>query len=134
MNASRCISISVEKHCYFYSTILCELFNMSISSGVIPQEWKMSNVISIHKSGGKTEVNNYCPISLLCIIYLARCLRSIHPYKMLAFIDSTRFLSDDQWGLRPATPLLLHLRQLLPPMIGLPPLTLGLVWVQCCSI
>ena len=79
---------------------LCELFNMSISSGVISQEWKMSNVIPIHKSGGKTEANNYRPISLLCII--SKVLQKHILTKMLAFVDSTRFLSDDQWGFRPA--------------------------------
>ena len=79
---------------------LCELFNMSISSGVIPQEWKMSNVIPIYKSGGKTEANNYRPISLLCIV--SKVLEKHIHTKMLAFLDSTRFLSDNQWGFRPA--------------------------------
>ena len=60
----------------------------------------MSNVIPIHKSGGKTEANNYRPISLLCII--GKVLEKHIHTKMLAFLDSTRFLSDDQWGFRPA--------------------------------
>ena len=64
------------------------------------QEWKMSNVIPIHKSWGKTEANNYRPISLLCII--SKVLEKHIHTKMLAFLDSTRFLSDDQWGFRPA--------------------------------
>ena len=68
----------------------------------------MSDVIPIHKSGGKTEANNYHPISLLCII--SKVLEKHIHTKMLAFLDSTRFLSDDPYwcsGLVP-TSLLDH--------------------------
>ena len=40
----------------------------SINSGTIPSEWKIHKVIPVHKSGDKTSVTNYCPISLPCIM------------------------------------------------------------------
>ena len=61
---------------------------------------EMSNVIPIHKSGEKTEANNYRPISLLCIV--SKVLEKHIHTKMLAFHDSTSFLSDNQWRFRPA--------------------------------
>ena len=30
------------------------LFNKSLNEGTIPQEWKLANVMCIHKSGDKT--------------------------------------------------------------------------------
>jgi len=44
------------------------LFTTSISCGAIPSEWKLHKIIAVHKSGDKTSVKNYRPISLLCIV------------------------------------------------------------------
>ena len=44
------------------------LFKLSYSSGSIPNEWKLANVVPVHKKGSKAEVTNYRPISLTCLI------------------------------------------------------------------
>ena len=44
------------------------LFTISIRSGSIPSEWKIHKITSVYKSGDKTSVTNYHPISLLCIM------------------------------------------------------------------
>ena len=43
------------------------LFMTSITSGTIPSEWKLHKITAVPKSGDKTSVKNYRPISLLCI-------------------------------------------------------------------
>ena len=45
---------------------LCHLFNLSLSSSVIPTEWKIHRIIPIFKSGDRSLISNYRPISLLC--------------------------------------------------------------------
>lgn len=40
------------------------IFNKCISFGFFPSKWKVSNIIPIHKSGPKSEVGNYRPISI----------------------------------------------------------------------
>ncbi|CAB3994070.1 Hypothetical predicted protein [Paramuricea clavata] len=52
------------------------LFNKSINSGVVPDEWKLANVVPVYKRGEKEDVQNYRPISLLCIVskLLERCV------------------------------------------------------------
>ena len=47
---------------------LCALFNKSLRVGVLPSDWKIANVVPVHKHGEKTYVENYRPISLLCLI------------------------------------------------------------------
>ena len=42
-------------------------FMTSITSGTIPSEWKLLKITAVPKSGDKTSVKNYRPISLLCI-------------------------------------------------------------------
>ena len=62
---------------------LCFLFNKSIKSGKLPDEWLSANVIPVHKKSDKANVENYRPISLLCLCskVLERCLvNSIFTY------------------------------------------------------
>ena len=44
----------------------CSLFNQSLQTGVFPDCWKMSNVCPIPKSGNRSSISNYRPVSLLC--------------------------------------------------------------------
>ena len=44
------------------------LINLSILTGIIPQEQKEAKVTNIFKSGEKEDVNNYRPISVLPFI------------------------------------------------------------------
>ena len=44
----------------------CSLFNQSLQTGVFPDCWKISNVCPIPKSGNRSSISNYRPVSLLC--------------------------------------------------------------------
>ena len=46
---------------------LARLFNLSIESRKFPCQWKIANVIPVHKKGSRQDVSNYRPVSLLCI-------------------------------------------------------------------
>ena len=58
------------------SKSLCELFNKSLVSGKLPDEWKLSHIIPIPKKCPNDEVTNYRPISLLSVVskVLERCI------------------------------------------------------------
>ena len=44
------------------------LFNLSYNTGYIPQEWKVANVVPVHKKDDKKKVTNYRPISLTSLV------------------------------------------------------------------
>ena len=44
------------------------LFRKCFESGSIPSQWKVANVIALHKKGSKTLASNYRPISLTSIV------------------------------------------------------------------
>ena len=44
---------------------LLHILNLMLGTGKIPSEFKTSIVTPIHKSGTKTSINNYRPISLI---------------------------------------------------------------------
>ena len=60
----------------YISSSLADLLNRNLTSGSVPAEWKVSNIIPIPKGGQKNEVSNYRPISLLPIVskVLERCI------------------------------------------------------------
>ena len=49
------------------SSTLSSIINTSFLQGVFPDELKLAKVIPIHKTGKKTNVSNYRPISLLSV-------------------------------------------------------------------
>ena len=47
---------------------LSQIFRVSYNIGQIPAEWKLGNVVPIHKKGPKADVENYRPISLTSLV------------------------------------------------------------------
>ena len=45
---------------------LCKLINCSIETGMFPDLWKHARVLPLHKSGSRSDPDNYRPISILC--------------------------------------------------------------------
>ena len=44
------------------------LINLSLTTGIVPDEWKQAGVVPLHKSGGRKVMDNYRPISILPLI------------------------------------------------------------------
>ena len=63
------ISPKVLKRCALaiYEPVT-HLFQLSLDQGLLPQEWKIHLVTPVFKSGDRSLVENYRPISLLCIL------------------------------------------------------------------
>ena len=48
------------------------LYNLSFSSGTVPDSFKMARAIPVYKSGSSSSLSNYRPISLLSIFNQTR--------------------------------------------------------------
>ena len=75
--------------------IIIALFNQSISMGIVPDQWKISLVVPIHKQGERADPSNYRPISLLSII--SKVLEQHIASKLRSILS----ISDQQWGFMP---------------------------------
>ena len=78
---------------------LTQLFNLSLREGKVPTDWKTSNVTPIHKSGDKSAVTNYRPISLLSLV--SKVLEKIIHNRITEYLCSNDLLSSNQFGFRP---------------------------------
>ena len=63
------INGAVLKHCSdSLAYPLSKTFNLVYNIGCIPSEWKISNVVPIHKKDDKSDAENYRPISLVSLV------------------------------------------------------------------
>ena len=45
------------------STPLAKLFNLSLEEGIVPSEWKETNITLLFKKGARNKPENYRPVS-----------------------------------------------------------------------
>ena len=75
------------------------LVNLSITSGIVPNQLKIARVIPLFKSGERDIVTNYRPVSVLPAF--SKILERLMYNRLLRFLNvSKRILSDNQYGFR----------------------------------
>ena len=82
------------------SSILAEIINLSISSGIYPTKLKKAKISPIFKAEDNNNVNNYSPISLLS--NFNRIFEKLVYSGMESFIEQNDILSPSQYGFRKA--------------------------------
>ena len=78
------------------SAPLSIIYNTSITSGTIPEEWKCAIVTALFKKGDRKVAGNYRPISLTCII--CKVLESIVRENIVNHMKQNKLFSKNQFG------------------------------------
>lgn len=86
------LSINLDKT----ADILVCIFNYSIQTGTLPDEWKLANVTPIYKQGSRNNPSNYRPVSLTCIC--CKLLEHIIHHHLSKHLDT--ILYENQHGFR----------------------------------
>ena len=77
---------------------LCHIINLSVTTGVVPTEWKTAKITPILKSGSSDEVDNYRPISVLPV--LSKILERFVHTQLMEYLEKNSLLSSKQFGYR----------------------------------
>ena len=80
------------------ATPLSHVFNRSLVTGQVPQELKIAKIIPLFKSGDRTNLDNYRPISLLNSF--SKLLEKIVFKRLSIHIENNNLLSNMQYGFR----------------------------------
>ena len=80
----------------FIAEPLCHIFNSTLSENKIPRIWKSAYVHPLLKCGDPSVVNNYRPISKLCV--LSKVLEKLVSEQLKCFLDAHGLLSQYQSG------------------------------------
>ena len=88
---------------------LSMVYNMSMCTSTIPQDWKEANIVPIFKKGSRTKVCNYRPISLTSLgsRIMERCIKR----KLMDFLENNQILNNAQHGFRKERSTLSNLLQ-----------------------
>ena len=78
---------------------ITHIVNISMETGIFPNELKYAKVIPIHKSGDPRILNNYRPISRLSSF--SKLFERIMYNKIMKFLTSNDILYKHQYGFRP---------------------------------
>ena len=74
------------------------IFQKSLQSGVVPQDWKLANVTPIYKKGGRGQSCNYRPVSLTSQV--CKLFESIIRDLMVDHLERSELIRDSQHGFR----------------------------------
>jgi len=89
----------VVKQCIDYlKKPLTDIYNLSLESGIFPEQLKIAKVIPVHKKGNTKNINNYRPIATLSVF--SKMLEKLVYNRIIAFIESNRIITDAQHGFR----------------------------------
>ena len=77
---------------------LAFLFNQSISSCIVPTEWKLARLTPIFKKGKRQDVNNYRPVSIIPAV--AEVFESIIYDQLFKYLNDKDLLVYCQSGFR----------------------------------
>ena len=74
------------------------LINKSLSLCIFPNVWKTANIIPIHKTGPKEDVNNYRPIAILPTV--SNIMEKWIHLKFVKYLNDNKLLHEKQSGFR----------------------------------
>ena len=78
--------------------ILTKIYRSSLSTGIVPNDWKTALVAPVYKKGPKYKPSNYRPISLTCIA--SKLIEHILVLSIMTHFDSNDLLNPFQHGFR----------------------------------
>ncbi|KAF2343715.1 Reverse transcriptase domain [Trinorchestia longiramus] len=77
---------------------LTNIFNRSLETGIVPDDWKRANVTPIFKKGNKQIPNNYRPISLTSVI--SKTIERLLKLRITKHLNDQNLINDTQHGFR----------------------------------
>ena len=80
------------------SESLCDIFSLSIATGVFPNNWKIARVAPIFLTGQTDDRSNYRPLSVL--LFVSRVFEKLIYNQLYDYLDGNKLLFPKQCGFR----------------------------------
>ena len=77
---------------------LTYIYNLSLETGIFPENLKIAKVIPVFKKGDDQLISNYRPISLLSIF--SKIFEKLIAKRMRNYLDKYSILTENQFGFR----------------------------------
>lgn len=80
------------------SPVIQHLVSASLEQGIFPDLLKRAKVIPLHKSGSRSQITNYRPISLLSCF--SKIFEKVMHKRLTSFLEQNKILFQSQYGFR----------------------------------
>ena len=77
---------------------MTHIINLSLSSSIFPTDWKRSKVMPVFKSGSKSDINNYRPISIIPDV--SKIIEKVVHLQLSYYLQENKLLNKNQFGFR----------------------------------
>ena len=88
----------LKEHAATIAPVLQIIFQQSLDTGDVPEDWRQANVTVVFKKGERSQPSNYRPVSLTCLT--CKVLEHIISSTIRAHLDQHNILNDFQHGFR----------------------------------
>ena len=78
------------------SEMLTDIFNSSLESGQVPEDWRVANVTPLIKKGYREELGNYRPVSLTSVV--GKVLETLIKDRMRNHLNKYKLIKGSQHG------------------------------------
>ena len=92
-------NLIVKNVVHIVSRPLADIFNLSLSTGSVPEQLKIAKVIPIYKKENAEIFSNYRPVSVLPCF--SKILERLVFNRCMDYIDKNNLLNEKQFGFRP---------------------------------
>ena len=92
-------NLIVKNVAHIVSRPLADIFNLSLSTGSVPEQLKIAKVIPIYKKENAEIFSNYRPVSVLPCF--SKILERLVFNRCMDYIDKNNLLNEKQFGFRP---------------------------------
>ena len=79
-------------------TTLTKIFNKSLTTGIVPEDWRLANVTAIFKKGDRKDAGNYRPVSLTSVP--CKTMERIMKDYLVDHLETNNLIKDTQHGFR----------------------------------
>jgi len=86
----------LKESCNEIAPILTYIFNQSLATGIVPEDWLLANIFALHKKGPKEQPENYRPISLTSIC--SKIMEHIVHSSICRYLEESNILTPRQHG------------------------------------
>ena len=77
---------------------LANIFNLSLQTGIFPDDWKIAKISPVFEEGNKIDCGNYRPISVISVV--AKLFEGLVYNQLRTFISDNNILVEQQSGFR----------------------------------
>ena len=91
-----CVLVKSVIHILCYP--LCDIINLSLNTGIVPDKLKIAKVIPVYKKGSKDDLSNYRPISILP--FFSKILEKCVYIRVHKFLEKCNIITPKQFGFR----------------------------------